>query len=135
MKRYSPCFDRTDVGVIPGMILRRNGDYVRYIDLPRVHNLRKDPNDLPNKRCDTLMLCERENGKRYVLFGEYLHRWESQEIGDWEDDHYLDWDANDNPWLPEGWYSHGHDDEEMRWLGDRPNVIAWQDRPSWEGVE
>jgi hypothetical protein len=117
------------------MVDSEDGEYVRFDDLPKVHDLHKDPADLPASPREVLLLRELENGRRYIQKGEYLHRFESDEIGDWEDDDYLDTDANGNVWLPEGWYAYRDGDYDPQWLGDKSDVIAWQELPRWEGVE
>jgi hypothetical protein len=103
--------------------------------LPKVHDLRVNPVDLPDTLREVLLLRELKNGRRYIQKGEYLHGGESDEIGDWEDDDYRDHPSDGNVWLPEGWYAYCDDDYDPKWIGDKSDVIAWQELPVWDGAE
>jgi len=104
-------------------------------ELPRPHDLRVNPADLPDAPREVLLLRELKNGRRYIQKGEYLHGGESDEIGDWEDDDYRDHPSDGNVWLPEGWYAYCDDDYDPKWIGDKSDVIAWQELPVWDGAE
>jgi hypothetical protein len=81
-----------------------DGDYVRYADLPEVHDLRVNPADLPdNNLRDVLVFSKTRQGCKCHT-GYYQP-------------HYGEWKRVEN--------------------GDSvtiPNVIGWQELPTWEGL-
>jgi hypothetical protein len=101
--------------------------------LPKVHDLRKDPADLPDSGVSVVGVYLTGCGMRRTVICCYTRKFASEEIGDNWDDDDLDWDEHGNPYLPEGWYVYTHgEDVDMVWHND---IIAWQELPGWDGVE
>lgn len=71
MDRFDPTIEEYDGDMSPEMRKCSYGDYVRYDDLPKIHNLKINPEDLPDD--DREVLCVNLVRNKYITYKAYYY--------------------------------------------------------------